>query len=350
MRAKRSAQLGLQRSGNKGDTMPVQSYVAGHPSSSHHRCPIIVVQLPSSNCRPRIAIAVAVAILHKQKHRRCQDGSVHRGSSPFSSTDGAHCAQPLLPPTTMTAIRHRPFLPASQHKADCCVKQGQIFGDSLIVSLSLLLRHCRCAAASCLPSCPLCRIPQPAPPPFVALLRPTCSVGCRVARWPPSASQLAPPPLVTPLHLLVVALCHIFWLLGLPSPSHHASTSRCALLVRLVVASCCMAPRPLYPPITVLEMPLSLSSTSSPSIAVAASSPLLSLLPSLSPPSLSLPSLPILKGGRWGDILFFPGFQGLSFGCGGLEASSSHDILLLEGSVASNNDFEVIICTCVDSC
>jgi hypothetical protein len=35
---------------------------------------------------------------------------------------------------------------------------------------------------------------------------------------------------------------------------------------------------------------------------------------------------------------------------GGLEASSSHDILLLEGSVAGNNDFEVINCTCIDSC
>jgi hypothetical protein len=56
------------------------------------------------------------------------------------------------------------------------------------------------------------------------------------------------------------------------------------------------------------------------------------------------------EGREGGGILFFPGFQGLLFGCGGLEASSSHNILLLEGSVASNNDFEVIICTCVNSC
>jgi hypothetical protein len=40
----------------------------------------------------------------------------------------------------------------------------------------------------------------------------------------------------------VVASRHIFWLLGLPFPSHHASASRCAPLVWLVVASCCMAP------------------------------------------------------------------------------------------------------------
>jgi hypothetical protein len=111
-----------------------------------------------------------------------------------------------------------------------------------------------------------------------------------------------------------------------------------------------MAPQPLSPPIAVLEMPLLTSSTSLPSVAAAASSPFLLLSPSLSPPSLSLPSLSTLKGGRGGDILFFPGFQGLSFGRGGLEASSFYDILLLEGSVAGNNDFEVIICTCVDSC
>jgi hypothetical protein len=94
------------------------------------------------------------------------------------------CRQPQQP---QSDIAHSSL--TSQHKADCCVKRGQIIGDSLIVSSSLSLRHCRCAATSCLPSSLLCRIPQPAPPPFVALLHPTCSVGCRVARWPPSALQ-----------------------------------------------------------------------------------------------------------------------------------------------------------------
>jgi hypothetical protein len=205
------------------------------------------------------------------------------------------CRQPQRPQYCIG----RSSLP-SQHKADCCVERGQIVGNLLIVLSSLLLRHCCHAAASCLPSSLLCQIPQPAPPPFVVLLRPTCSVGSRVARWPPSASQSAPPPLFTPLHLLVVALHHIFWLLGLPSPSHHASASCCAPLVWLVVASCCIAPRPLSPPIAVLEMLLLLSSTSLPLVPAAASSPSPSLLPSLSPPLLSLPSLSTLKGGRGG--------------------------------------------------
>jgi hypothetical protein len=238
----------------------------------------------------------------------------------------------------------------SQHKADCCVKRDQIVSNLLIVLLLLLLHHCCHNATSCLPSSPLCRIPQPVPPPFVTLLRPTCSFGCCVFRWPPSASQSAPLPLFTPLHSLVVPLHHIFWLLGLPSPSHHASTSCCASLVWLVVASCCMAPWLLSPPTAMLKMPLSLSTTSLPLVAAAVSSPLPSPLPLLSPPLLLLPSLTTLKGGRGGDILFFPGFQVLSFGHGGSEASSLHNILLLEGSVAGNNDFEVIICTCVDSC
>ena len=44
-----------------------------------------------------------------------------------------------------------------------------------------------------------------------------------------------------------VASHHIVWRLGRPFPFHHASASRCAPLVRLVVASCCLAPRPLSP-------------------------------------------------------------------------------------------------------
>jgi hypothetical protein len=95
----------------------------------------------------------------------------------------------------------------SQHKADCYDERGQIIGNSLIGLLSLSSCHSHCAAASCLPPSLLCQIPQPAPPPFVALLHPTCSVGFHVARWPPSTSQLAPLPLFMPLHLLVVALC-----------------------------------------------------------------------------------------------------------------------------------------------
>jgi hypothetical protein len=318
----------------------------------HH---IVTVPLLSSNCRRPIAILESPSpsplpyYIDKSiivvTMAACADG-VLLFPQPTEHVAHNHCCRQPQQPQSGIGCSSLP----SQHKADCCVKQGQIVGDLLIVSSLLLLHHCCCAAASCLPSSPLCRIPQPAPPPFIALLRPTCSVGCRVARWPPSASQSVPLPLFTPLHLLVVVSRHIFWLLGLPSPSHHASASRCAPLVWLVVASCCMAPRPLSPPIAMLEMLLLLSSTSSPSVAAAASSPSPSPSPLLSPPSLLLPSSLTLKGRRGGDILFFPGFQGLSFGHGGLEASSLHDILLMEGSVAGNNDFEVIICTCVDSC
>ncbi len=106
----------------------------------------------------------------------------------------------------------------SQHKADCCVEQGQIVGNLIIGSSSLLLRHFCCAAASCLPPSPLCQLHQPAPPPLVALLHSTCSVGCRVARWPPSASQSAPPPLLTPLISLVVASGRITLSGALASP------------------------------------------------------------------------------------------------------------------------------------
>jgi hypothetical protein len=111
------------------------------------------------------------------------------------------CRQPQRPQSGIG----RSSLP-SQHKADCCVERGQIVEDLLIGSSSLSLHHSCHAAASCLPPSPLCRIPQLVPPPFVVLLRLTCSVGCHVARWPPSASQPVPPPLFMPLHLLVVAL------------------------------------------------------------------------------------------------------------------------------------------------
>jgi len=98
-------------------------HVAGHPSSSHRSCPIIVVQSPLSNCRPRIAVAIAVAILHWRKHRRCHDGSVRQRSSPLPSTDGARRAPPLLPPTTTTAIRHQPF-----HRLPIPVFRNLFFG------------------------------------------------------------------------------------------------------------------------------------------------------------------------------------------------------------------------------
>ncbi len=75
-----------------------------------------------------------------------------------------YCHQPQQPQSSIS----RSSLP-SQHKADCYVEQGQIVGDSLIGSSSLSLCHSRCAAASCLPPSPLCQIPHPAPPPFVAL-------------------------------------------------------------------------------------------------------------------------------------------------------------------------------------
>jgi hypothetical protein len=47
----------------------------------------------------------------------------------------------------------------SQHKADCCVKQGQIVGVLFIGLSLLLLRYSCCTTASCLPPSPLCRIP-----------------------------------------------------------------------------------------------------------------------------------------------------------------------------------------------
>ncbi len=210
--------------------------VAVPSSSSNRRRPIAVLKLPSPLPLPyyidESIVVVTMAV--------CADGVL---LFPQLTEHVAHhrcCRQPQR----LQSGIGRSSMP-SQHKADCYVERGQIVGDLLIGLSSLSLRHSRRTVASCMPPSPVCRIPQPVPPPSVALLRPTCSVGCRVARWPPSASQPAPPPLFTPLHLLVVALRHIVWRLGLPSPSHHASTSCCVPLVRLVVPSCCLAPRPL---------------------------------------------------------------------------------------------------------
>jgi hypothetical protein len=140
---------------------------------SNHRCPIVISKLLS----PWLLLyyidnSIVVVVM-----AACNDRS-----SPLPSTNRARCAQPFLLLTTTTAIRQQPFpsLP-SQHKADCCVERGQIVGDLLIRLLLLLLLHSPPAAASCLPPSPLCRLPQPVPPHFVALLRSTCSVGCCVA-------------------------------------------------------------------------------------------------------------------------------------------------------------------------
>jgi hypothetical protein len=156
------------------------------------------------------------------------------------------CRQPQRPQSGIV----RSSLP-SQHKADCYVERGQIVGDSLIGSSSLSLGHSHRAVASCMPPSPLCQIPQLAPPPFVALLRPTISVGCRVARWPPSASQPAPPPLFTPLHSLVAASRHVVSHCLAPWPSLPLS-SRLRLSLR---PSCSVACRVALPG-TLASLPL----------------------------------------------------------------------------------------------
>jgi hypothetical protein len=115
-------------------------------------------------------------------------------------------------------------------------------------------RHCRCTTL----------VP---PPPLVC--RPLCfadSLSRRLhllLRYCAPFVQLIvmlpggfPPPLSQCLHLssclpicwlsrCVASRCLVPWP---PPPFHHASASRCAPLVWLVVASCCMAPRPLSPP------------------------------------------------------------------------------------------------------
>jgi hypothetical protein len=259
-------------------------HIVAVPSlSSNCRCPIAVLEsllpLPLPYYIDESIVVVTIAA--------CADGVL---LFPRPTEHVAHhrcCRQPQQP---QSGIGHS-SLP-SQHKADCCDERGQIVGDSLIGSLLLSLRHSRRAAASCLPPSPLCRIPQPAPPPFVTLLRPTCSVGCRVARRPPSASQPAPPPLFMPLHSLVVA-SHRVTLSGalaflppLITPPPLVAPISFGWLSRRVAWRPGLSP----PPIAVFEMLLSLSSTLLPSVAAAASSP------SLSPPLLSLPSLSTLKG------------------------------------------------------
>jgi hypothetical protein len=151
---------------------------------------------------------------------------------------------------------------------------------------------------------------------FVALLHPTCSVGCRVARWPPSTSQSAPLPLFTPLHSLVVVWHHIFWLLGLPLPL----SSHLRLLLR---PSCSVGCR-----IVLHGTPASFP-------------------PYCRAQNATAVVINIIAIGSSSNIITIVVTWGIG---GGSEASSLQDILLLEGSVAGNNDFEVIICTCVDSC
>jgi hypothetical protein len=267
--------------------------IAVPSSSSKCCCPIAVLELPlllPSTLPYYIDESIVVVTM-----AACADG-VLLFPQPMEHVAHHHCCcQPQQPQSGIG----RSSLP-SQHKADCYVKRGQIVGDSLIGLLLLLLRHSCCAAASCLPPSPLCRIPQPAPPPFVVLLCPTCSVGCHVARWPPSASQPVPPPLVTPLHLLVVTSPRITLSGALTFPLPLITPPPLVVPLLFSWMSHRVAWHPgLFPtPIAVLEMLLSTSSTLSPSVAVAASSPSPSPSPSLSPPLLSLPSSSTLKGER----------------------------------------------------
>jgi hypothetical protein len=140
---------------------------------SNCRCPIAVLKSPSPSPLPyyieesivlfTMAVCADKVLLFPRPtehvaHHRC-------------------CRQPLK----LQSGIGRSSLP-SQHKADCCVEQGQIIGVLLIESWLLSLRHSRHAATSCLPPSPLCPILQAAPPPFVTLLHCTCSVGCCVVR------------------------------------------------------------------------------------------------------------------------------------------------------------------------
>jgi hypothetical protein len=269
-------------------------HIVAVPSSlSNCRCPIAILESPSPSPLPYYIDESIVVVTMAA----CADGVL---LFPQPTEHAAHhrcCRQPQQPQSGTG----RSSLP-SKHKADCCVERGQIVGVSLIGSSSLSLRHSCCAAASRLPPSPLCRIPQPAPPPFVALLCPTCSVGCHVARWPPSASQPAPPPLFTPLQSLVVA-SHCVTLSGtlaFPPPLIKPPPLVAPLLFGWLSRRVAWRPSLSPPSIAVFEMPLLSSSTSSPSVAAAASSPSPSPSPSLSPPSLSLPSTSTLKGERGG--------------------------------------------------
>ncbi len=198
------------------------------------------------------------------------------------------CRQPQGPQSGI----NRSSLP-SQHKADCYVEWGQIIGNLLIGLLSLSLRHSCRAATSCLLPSLLCQVLQPAPPPFVVLLYPTCSVGCRVARWPPSASQPAPPPLFTPLHSLVFVSRRVTLsgALAFFSPLIMPPPLVAPLLFGWFLHCVAWGPGLYLPRIAMLEMLLSSSSTLSPSVAAVASSPLPLLLPLLSPILLLLPLL-----------------------------------------------------------
>jgi hypothetical protein len=155
---------------------------------SNRRCPIAVLELLLPLPLPYYIDKSIVVVMMAA----CADRVLLFPQPTEHVTHHCCCRQPQRP---QSGISHSSLL--SQHKADCYVKQGQIVGDLLIASALLLLRHSCRAAASCLSPSPLCQIPEPAPPPFVSLLHPTYSVGCCVARRPPSASQPAPPPLFT---------------------------------------------------------------------------------------------------------------------------------------------------------
>ncbi len=260
-----------------------------------HRHHIVTVPSSLSNCRHPIAILELPSLLLLLYYIdesiivvtmvACADGVLLFPQPTEHVTHHRCCRQPQQP---QSGIGHS-SLP-SQHKADCYVKRGQIVGNLLKGSLLLSLHHSRSAAASCLSPSLLCQIPQPVPPPFNTLLCPTCSIGYRVARWPPSASQPVPPPLFTPLHLLVVALLCVTLsgALAFPPPLIMPLPLVAPLLFGWLsrrVAWCTgLSP----PPIAMLEMLLLSSSTSLPLVAAAASSLLLLPSPLLSPPSLSL--------------------------------------------------------------
>jgi hypothetical protein len=255
-------------------------------SSSNRRRPVAVLESPSPSPLPYYIDESIVVVTMAA----CADGVLLFPQPTEIVAHHRSCRQPQRPQSGIG----RSSLP-SQHKADCFVERGQIVGDSLIGSSSLSLRHSRRAAASCLPPSLLCRIPQPAPPPFAALLHPTCSVGFRVARWPVSASQPAPPPLFMPLHSLVAASRRVTLsgALAFPPPLITPPPLVAALSFGWLSRRVAWRPGLSPPPIAVLEKPLSSSSTSSPSVAAAASPP--SPSPSLSPPLLSLPSSSTLK-------------------------------------------------------
>ncbi len=224
--------------------------VAVPSSSSNCRCPIAVLELPLPLPLPyyidKNIVVVTMAV--------CAEGVL---LFPQPTEHVAHhrcCRQPQQPQSGIGCSSL-----SSQHKADCYVKRGQIIGGSLIGLSSLSLQHSLRAAASCLPPFLLCRIPQPAPPTFVALLHPTCSVGCRVARWPPSASQPAPPPLFTPLHLLVVVsrCVTLSGALAFPPPLITPPPLVAPLLFGWLSRHVAWRPGLSPPPIAVLKMPLS---------------------------------------------------------------------------------------------